>query len=165
VLRYRLVKVLPAIIERRPMPEVVNSAVIRAPADDIFAFISHAERNVEWVPDLERSERLTPGETRLGTRFRFLSKLAGIPVDVTDEVVQVDPGRYIAFRGVTGPPHSGSWRFEPLGDGSETQVTYSMEFELPPAIGPLVAKLIRLEERLDAQSRACLVNLRRLLER
>ena len=145
------------------MPEVVNTAVIRAPAERIFEYIAHAERNVEWVPDLSLSVRVTPGDTRIGTRFRFVSRLAGIPVDVTDEVVQLVPDRYIAFRGVTGPAHSGSWRFEPLGDGAETRVTYRMEFELPPGIG-LMAKLIKLEDRLDEQSRTCLANLRRKLE-
>jgi ribosome-associated toxin RatA of RatAB toxin-antitoxin module len=145
------------------MPEVVNSAVIRAPAERIFDYISHAERNVEWVPDLTLSERVTPGETRIGTRFRFAMKLAGFPVDVTDEVVQLLPERFIAFRGVTGPGHSGSWKFEPLDDPSQTRVTYRMEFELPPGVG-LMAKLIRLEDRLDEQSRACLANLRRILE-
>ncbi|MGI8422791.1 MAG: SRPBCC family protein [Chloroflexota bacterium] len=146
------------------MPEVVNTAVIRAPAARIFEYITNAERNSEWVPDLQLSERVTPGETRIGTRFRFVSKLAGIPVDVTDEVVQLVPDRFIAFRGATGPAHSGSWRFEPLEDPSQTRVTYRMDFELPPGIG-LMAKLIRLEDRLDVQSRACLVNLRDILER
>lgn len=145
------------------MPEVVNTAIVRASAARIFEYIAHAERNVEWVPDLTLSERVTPGETRIGTRFRFVSKLAGIPVDVTDEVVQLVPDRYIAFRGVTGPTHSGSWKFEPLEDAAQTRVTYRMEFELPPGVG-LMAKLIRLEERLDEQSRACLANLRRILE-
>ncbi|HEU5317952.1 MAG TPA: SRPBCC family protein, partial [Chloroflexota bacterium] len=120
---------------------------------------------VEWVPDLHVSERVTAGATRVGTRFRFVTKLAGIPLDVTDEVVQLVPGRYIAFRGVSGPRHAGSWRFEPVSDGRETRVTYTMEFDLPPGIGPLMAKLIRLEDRLDEQSRACLANLRQRLER
>jgi ribosome-associated toxin RatA of RatAB toxin-antitoxin module len=145
------------------MPEVVNTANIHAPAARIFEYIAHAERNVDWVPDLTLSERVTPGETRIGTRFRFVSKLAGIPVDVTDEVVQLVADRYIAFRGVTGPTHSGSWKFEPLEDATRTRVTYRMEFELPPGVG-LMAKLIRLEDRLDEQSRACLANLRRILE-
>ena len=146
------------------MPEVVNSAVIRAPAGRVFEYISHAERNVEWVPDLSLSERVTEGQTRIGTRFRFVSRLAGIPVDVTDEVVQLVPDRYIAFKGVAGPSHSGSWKFEPLEDPAQTKVTYRMDFELPPGVG-LMAKLIGLEQRLDEQSRACLANLRQILEK
>jgi uncharacterized protein YndB with AHSA1/START domain len=146
------------------VPEVVNTAVIKAPAAAIFAYIAQAERNVDWVPDLQRSERLTPGETRIGTRFRFLTKIAGFPVDVTDEVVQLVPDRFIAFRGVTGPTHAGSWTFQPEGDGSQTRVTYRMQFELPPGVGPIVARMLNLEQKLDDQSRACLANLRRILE-
>ena len=152
------------------MPEVVNQAVIRAPADKIFAFVEQAERNQEWVPDLSRSERLTPGPTRVGTRFRFVTRIPGIPfpIDTTDEVVAYEPGRLIRFTGVQGVPHAGYWKLEPLApapDGRpQTQVTYSMSFELPPGLGPLVSRMIDLPRRLDEQSQACLTNLRRLLE-
>ena len=154
--------------ERVELPEVVNTAIIRAPAERIFAYIAQAERNVEWVPDLVRSERLTPGPTGRGTRFRFVSRLAGIPLDVTDEVVEYEPGRLIRFAGVRGVRHAGFWRFEPQppdpGGQPRTRVTYSMEFELPPGVGPLLAKLVDLPRRLDQQSRACLSNLRAILE-
>ncbi|MGH2355006.1 MAG: SRPBCC family protein [Chloroflexota bacterium] len=157
-----------AIAEEAVVPEIVNQAVINAPAQRIFAFIEQAERNVEWVPDLTRSERLTPGPTRQGSRFRFVTKIAGIPLESTDEVVEYQPGTLIRFASVQGVPHAGYWRFEPqppAPDGTpRTLVTYSMSFDLPPAIGPLVARMINLPTRLDEQSRACLANLRSLLE-
>lgn len=149
------------------MPEVANQALIRAPAEQIFALIEQAERNVEWVPDLTRCERLTPGPTRPGTRFRFVMRVAGISVDATDEVVAYEPGRLIRFSGIKGVPHSGYWQLQaqpPAADGTpQTLVTYVMSFELPPGIGPLVARMLDLPRRLDEQSRACLANLRRLL--
>ena len=152
------------------MPEVVNRAVIRAPAERIFALVEQAERNTEWVPDLSVSERLTPGPTRVGTRFRFVTRVPGvpIPIDSTDEVVALEPGRLIRFTSVRGVPHSGYWELEPLPpatDGTpQTRVTYAMSFELPPGLGPLVARMIDLPRRLDEQSQASLANLRRLLE-
>lgn len=149
------------------MPEVVNTAVINAPVSRVFGLISQAERNAQWVPDLQRSERVTPGETRIGTRFRFAMQVAGIPVETTDEVTALEPDRFIAFSGIAGPPHAGSWRFEPEpgpGGTEATRVTYQMQFELPPGIGGLVARFLDLPKRLDEQSRACLVNLRRMLE-
>lgn len=149
------------------MPEVVNTAVIHAPAAQVFDFIAQAERNAEWVPDLQRSERLTDGPTQVGSRFRFVSRIAGIPIDVTDEVTAFEPHRFIAFSGVSGPPHAGSWTFEPVEDSAgqpATRVTYRMQFALPPGIGPFVAKMLDIPRRLDEQSRACLANLRRLLE-
>jgi uncharacterized membrane protein len=152
------------------VPEVVNEAVIRAPAERIFALVEQAERNAEWVPDLDVSERLTPGPTRVGTRFRFVTRVPGLPIplDSTDEVVAFEPNRLIRFTSVRGVPHEGYWRFEPLPPGPDggprTRVTYSMSFELPPGIGPFVARMIDLPRRLDEQSLACLANLRRLLE-
>jgi uncharacterized membrane protein len=152
------------------VPEVVNRAVIRAPAERIFALVEQAERNTEWVPDLSVSERLTPGPTRVGTRFRFVTRVPGvpIPIDSTDEVVALEPGRLIRFTSVRGVPHSGYWELEPLPPGPDgtpqTRVTYSMSFELPPGLGPLVARMIDLPRRLDEQSQASLANLRRLLE-
>jgi ribosome-associated toxin RatA of RatAB toxin-antitoxin module len=150
------------------LPEVSNSAEIHAPADRVFDFIAQAERNAEWVPDVLQSERLTPGPTQVGTRFRFVSRIAGIPIDITDEVTAFQPGRLIAFSGVSGPPHAGSWHFEPItvpGGQERTRVTYRMAFELPPGIGPFVAKMLDIPRRMDEQSRICLANLRRLLER
>jgi hypothetical protein len=148
--------------------EIVNTAVIRAPAERIFDYIAQADRNVEWVPDLTRSERVTPPPTCLGSRFHFVMKVAGFPVDVIDEVTEFVPGRLVRFAGVRGVPHGGYWQMEPLPLDAQgrpqTRVTYSMQFELPPGVGPMLARLINLPERLDQQSRACLANLRHILE-
>jgi uncharacterized membrane protein len=152
------------------VPEVVNRAVIRAPAERIFALIEQAERNVEWVPDLTVSERLTSGPTGVGTRFRFVTGIPGLPVPIesTDEVVAYEPNRLIRFTSVRGVPHTGYWQLEPMppdaAGAPQTRVTYAMSFELPPGIGPLVARMIDLPRRLDEQSQACLANLRRMLE-
>jgi uncharacterized membrane protein len=116
------------------------------------------------VPNLQRSERVTPGETRVGTRFRFATRVAGFPIEIVDEVVQLIPDRFIAFSGVSGPHHAGSWTFQPEPDGSSTRVTYRMQFELPPGIGAMVARLVDLPRWLDDQAQGCLANLRRLLE-
>jgi uncharacterized protein YndB with AHSA1/START domain len=149
--------------------EIVNTAVIRAPADRIFAYIAQADRNVEWVPDLSASERVTPPPTQLGSRFHFVMKVAGFPVDVVDQVIEFAPPHLIRFAGVRGVKHGGYWRMEPLPSDAngapQTRVTYSMTFDLPPGIGPMMARLINLPERLDQQSRACLANLRRILEK
>ena len=150
------------------MPEIVNSAIIKAPAERIFDFIAQAERNVEWVPDLESSRRLTPGPTRNGTRFEFVVRLVVLSLRMVDEVVTCERPHLIRFTGVQGVEHSGSWRMEPLAPDStgapQSRVTYQMSFELPPAVGPLVARMINLPQRLERQSQACLANLRRMLE-
>ena len=150
------------------MTEIVNTATIRASAERIFDYIAQADRNVEWVPDLSRSERVTPPPTGLGSRFHFVMKVAGFPVDVVDEVTEFVPNRLIRFSGLRGVKHGGYWQLEPLPPDAQghpqTRVTYGMQFELPPGVGPMLSRLMNLPQRLDEQSRACLANLRRILE-
>ena len=147
------------------MPRVVNTAVFQAPVSAIFAYLAQAERNIEWVPRLAYSERLTPGPTRSGTRFRFGVKFAGVTVDSVDEVVEVVPDRLIRFRGTTSVTHTGSWQLEPVAAGEATQVTYDIDFELPAVFGPVMARLLNLRHLLEEQSQDCLQNLRLMLER
>ena len=153
------------------MPEVVNRAVIRAPAERIFALVEQAERNTEWVPDLSVSERLTPGPTARGDALPLRHPRPRRPHPHRQHGRGGGPGAGapdpLHQRPAASPtPATGSWSpCPPAPDGTpQTRVTYAMSFELPPGLGPLVARMIDLPRRLDEQSQASLANLRRLLE-
>ena len=148
------------------MPEVVRSAVIEAPAQEIFAFLAQAERNIEWVPRLAYSKRLTSGPTERGTQFGFGLKFAGVMLETVDEVTDIVPGRLISFESASGIKHSGSWRLEPIGvAGDLTLVTYEMDFEWPQMFAGVLGRLLNLESFLEEQAEACLHNLRQILEK
>ncbi|MAG36096.1 MAG: hypothetical protein CL878_07625 [Dehalococcoidia bacterium] len=147
------------------MPEVVKSALLHVPAGDIFAILEQAERNIEWVPRMAYSERVTPGPTAVGTRFRFGLEFMGMVADSVDEVVDFEPNRLIRSRAVDGVDHTASWQLEPVGDdGAVTLVTYRMDFELPPVLGKLASRLFNLESLFEEQAEGCLENLRLILE-
>ena len=147
------------------MPEVVKSALLNAPASDIFAFLVQAERNIEWVPRLAYSERLTSGPTAVGTRFRFGLEFMGMVVDGVDEGVAFVPDRLIRSRSVEGVTHTSSWELEPVGDdGAATMVTYRMDFTLPPGLSRLASRFFNLDALIEEQADGCLRNVRRILE-
>ena len=147
------------------MPEVVKSALLKVPASDIFALLVQAERNVEWVPRLASSERLTPGPTAVGTRFRFGLEFMGMVIDGVDEVVELVPDRLIRSRSVEGVAHTSSWELEPVGDdGAATMVTYRMDFTLPPGLSRLASRFFNLDALIEEQADGCLRNVRRILE-
>ena len=147
------------------MPEVVKSALLHAPASDIFALLVQAERNVEWMPRLASSERLTPGPTAVGTRFRFGLEFMGMVIDGVDEVVELVPERLIRSRSVEGVAHTSSWELEPVGDdGAATMVTYRMDFTLPPGLSRLASRFFNLDALIEEQADGCLRNVRRILE-
>ena len=147
------------------MPEVVKSALLHAPASDIFALLVQAERNVEWMPRLASSERLTPGPTAVGTRFRFGLEFMGMVIDGVDEVVELVPDRLIRSRSVEGVTHTSSWELEPVGDdGAATMVTYRMDFTLLPGLSRLASRFFNLDALIEEQADGCLRNVRRILE-
>ena len=147
------------------MPEVVKSALLKVPASDIFALLVQAERNVEWVPRLASSERLTSGPTAVGTRFRFGLEFMGMVIDGVDEVVELVPERLIRSRSVEGVTHTSSWELEPVGDdGAATMVTYRMDFTLPPGLSRLASRFFNLDALIEEQADGCLRNVRRILE-
>ena len=147
------------------MPEVVKSALLHAPASDIFALLVQAERNVEWMPRLASSERLTPGPTAVGTRFRFGLEFMGMVIDGVDEVVELVPERLIRSRSVEGVAHTSSWELEPVGDdGAATMVTYRMDFMLPPGLSRLASRFFNIDALIEEQADGCLRNVRRILE-
>lgn len=147
------------------MVQVVKSALLSVPASSVYAFLIQAERNSEWVPRVTHSERLTPGPTVVGTRFRFNLEFMGQVVGSTDEVIELVPNRLIRSHAIQGLKHSVSWQLEPVGDdGAVTLVTYSMAFQLPPILRTLTARLFNLESLFEEQAKACLYNLRQILE-
>ena len=147
------------------MPEVVKSALLHVPASDIFALLVQAERNVEWVPRLASRERLTPGPTAVGTRFRFGLEFMGMVIDGVDEVVELVPDRLIRSRSVEGVAHTTSWELEPVGeDGAVTMVTYRMDFTLPAGLGQLASRFLNLDALIEEQADGCLRNVRGILE-
>lgn len=50
------------------MPSITRSAEIAAPPASIFEYLREGEHVGEWLPDLLRSERLTPGPVGLLAR-------------------------------------------------------------------------------------------------
>ncbi len=70
---------------------------------EVFAYVSDLERAPEWVPDLISVTKTTPGDVRLGTRYRQVVRVAGKQGDAELEVTEYEPGRSFAHRGEGGP--------------------------------------------------------------
>lgn len=52
------------------MTPIRLSIVLAAPIERVFAFLSEPSERPRWQSSLRRIERLTEGETRVGTRWR-----------------------------------------------------------------------------------------------
>ena len=142
------------------MVSVERSFTTLTPPDAVFAFLADFSHAEEWDPGTVECHRLT-GDGGLGTRYRNVSKFLGRTTTVEYVTEELDPPRYLHFRGhneqFTGHDRL---RLDPAGAG--TQVVYEAELGFSGAARlatPVVAaylpflanKTVRqLRERLDA---------------
>ena len=142
---------------------ITHSVEIDRRPEDVFAYLDELDRHGEWQESIVRTQVQTDGPTRVGTRAVDTRKMGGREQDVPYEIVEHDPPRTVAFRGVSGPIRpDGKVSVQPLEDGGRSRVT--VEFDLQGhGIGVLMAPFARRMARNDiAKSQA---KLKEMLER
>jgi uncharacterized membrane protein len=128
------------------MAPIVDSIDIARSPEDVFAYLDDLARHPEWQAQLVAVEVETEGPTGVGTRAREKRRVPGGEREFTYEIVEHDPPRRAAFKGVDGPVRpSGTVRVEPVGDGS-SRLTLELELQ-GHGIGKLLAPLARRDAR------------------
>jgi len=144
------------------MSPIVSSIEIDRRPDEVYAYATDPSRFAEWQRDVV-SVRLEGSPLRVGTTFTTTRQIGGSARTMTQEVTDVTPHRRWASRGVDGPIRpSASIAVEPLGDGSRSRVTFTLDFEGHGIGVPLVPMVRRLAARAAPASYR---RLKELLER
>jgi uncharacterized protein YndB with AHSA1/START domain len=136
---------------------------IERPSDEVWAFVSNAERLPEWLDDFEAVVKESDGPIGRGTVFRYT--LVGHR-SATLEVVEWEPGRRFAW---DGPPlRSRGGAFSPHGsfevsaiDERRTHFVTHYQPELTGTLAimrPYVGRWLRRQRPIDTR------RLKRLLE-
>jgi len=128
--------------------------VVAHPVDRIFAVMSDPAKRPLWQENSREVELLTPGETRLGTRWRETIRGIG---RLDAEVVGFEPN---ALWAEAGTSHGGTGRisvtFHPDGDTTRLAIHVEMKLRgakrvMEPALGPMIRhQMPRDLERLEA---------------
>jgi uncharacterized protein YndB with AHSA1/START domain len=138
------------------MAPLVHTTEIARPPQEVFAVATDPLRFAEWQPDVRRVELLD------GSRIATTRRMTGGARTIVQEITRNDPPNSWAVRGVDGPirPHA-TITVEPIGDGTVSRVTFTLEFEGHGLGVPLVPVVRRQAEKGAPISYA---NLKRLLE-
>src|SRR5918911_2435306 len=125
------------------MAPIVESVEIARSPQEVFAYIDDLGRHGEWQEQIVDVEVETEGPTRVGSRATDTRRVPGGPRQFTYEITEHDPPRKASFRVVDGSVRPfGSISVEPVGDGSRSRVTLSLDFE-GHGMGKLLAPLAR----------------------
>ena len=129
------------------MPAIEHSVEIARNPEDVFAYIDDLERHGEWQPDIVSSTRETDGPTRVGTRATDVRRVPGGKQSVTYEIIEHEPPRMAAFKGVNGPVRPvGKVTVEAAGEG-RSRVTVELDLQGHGLLGAVFAPLARREAR------------------
>jgi uncharacterized membrane protein len=147
---------------------VKQSVFINRTAEEIFAYMSDIENLVDWSSVIISTRKISPGEIHVGATLRNTIRFLGKWLDITFEVVEYEPSRYLTLKSIAGvTPCLFSYQFEPTEDGG-TIVSQGTIIHLTGAIldltEPVVTNVVRrqlehdlltLKDILEARASLC----------
>jgi uncharacterized membrane protein len=147
---------------------VKQSVFINRAAEEIFAYMSDIENLVDWSSVIISTRKISPGEIHVGATVRSTIRFLGKWLDITFEIVEYEPSRYLTLKSIAGvTPCLFSYQFEPTEDGG-TIVSQGTIIHLTGAIldltEPVVTNVVRrqlehdlltLKDILEARTTLC----------
>jgi hypothetical protein len=129
------------------MQPVVTTIEIAVAPSAAFSYASDPTRFSEWQADVVTVRADGPVPLPVGARFHTTRRVGGSERTFTQEVVESNPPHRWAARGIDGPirPHA-VIEVEPTANGTESRVTFSLDFSghgAGVALLPLVRRLTR----------------------
>lgn len=143
------------------MPRIAERIAVDRPASEVFALVSDPASDPRWRSDVRSVELLSGEPSAPGAVYRQLVGALGRTVAARIEVLEVVPGRAIAFavrEPVTG---RGGYEVEPQGDGAVLRFW----LELPSSGGLRKVADRAIAAAIARGARADLARLKALLER
>ena len=96
-----------------------QSVVINLPAEEIFAYLSDFENQVDWSAATIAVRKTSPGEIRVGATVRSTIQFLGRWMDITFEIVEYEPDCCLTIKSLSGlTPCLFTYQFEPTEDGA-----------------------------------------------
>ncbi len=144
------------------MPTVIESAVITAPPQKVFEFVSDPKRAPTFVPGLNRISNLSAPTPQAGRTWEFEFNWFGLILSGKSECKRCEPARLYQFQTVSGARSTWTYRCEP--EGSQTRLTLEVEYEPPQNLLVRFAAQSVLDKMNTNRARETVANLKALLE-
>jgi carbon monoxide dehydrogenase subunit G len=95
----------------------------------IFDYLSDFSNVAEWDPGVREAERLDPGPLDVGSEFRVVAGFLGRDVELTYNVVKLEPPKRIVLEAAgDGLRSTDTISFEPVPKG--VRITYRADLQL-----------------------------------
>ena len=123
------------------MAPITTTAEIARPVQETFAYVTDPRTMPEWQQGCVRG-RLDGAPAHVGSTCTTVRRIGGREREVITEIIEYDPPRRWADRGISGPIRAKvAVTIEPLAEGSRSRVTIEVDFT-GHGIGKLLVPLI-----------------------
>jgi uncharacterized protein YndB with AHSA1/START domain len=115
------------------------------PVEQVFAFLMDTSKLTTWQSNLIKSEQLTEGPLRTGSRFREIRRINNKEEEIRGEITVLEPNKRLETKTVTLPQAMVSYSLDPEQGGTRlrykfTLITSGMMRLLEPVIASSIKK-------------------------
>ena len=130
------------------MAPITETIEINRRPEDVFAYLDDVQRHGEWQEQIVDVEPQGDQPMGVGKRVRETRRVPGGNRSMTYEITAHDPPRQSSFRVLDGPIRAvGTGSVEPIGDGSRTKLTITIDFEGHGIAGKILLPVAKTQAR------------------
>ena len=123
--------------------EVKQQVSICSPIADTFAYISNLENLAKWSSSIITVHKTSSEEMQAGTMLQSAIRFLGQRSDITFEVIEHEPNRYLTLKSISGvAPCLIYYRFEPGCDGG-TNLTQEVVISITESMSELAVPIFK----------------------
>jgi len=132
---------------------------LNRPVEQVFAFLMDTGKLSTWQSNLIKTEQITEGPLRAGSRFREVRRLGRRESEIQGEITVFEPNKRFETKTLTKPQVTVSYSFEAEDGGTRLKHKFVMLTSgLMRLLEPLIAGSIKKESASDFET------LKRILE-
>lgn len=131
-----------------------HSVHIERPVETVYTFVSDVSNAPMWMPWADETsviEGPEPSGVAEGQRRRIKQTDFGVQSETVLEATEVEPGQHYTFESIEGPvDFRGTYRFEPVEDGTRLTRTYRVELSgVARLVEPILTRRMKRRWRAD----------------
>ena len=144
------------------MPRLDNSIDIKAPADQVFAFVSDITTHPEWVKWTKESQVTSLDRSGVGSTTAGVMQVGPKKEKIETLTTEFKEGQFVTRRNTRGMDMTDRLSVLPFGDG--TKVAWSIDYSPPMGSMGKLMDMLFMERLFDQLMKDSLTNLKDRLE-
>ena len=123
------------------------------PVEQVFAFLMDTSKLSTWQSNLIKSEPLTEGPLRTGSRFREVRRINNKETEIQGEITALEPNKRLETKTATGPQAMVSYSLAPEQGGTRLSYKFSLVTSgLMRLLEPMIASSIKKDTEADFET-------------